>query len=218
MEKDEAYVVAGAESSPARTRGANLQMVEVFHEVYDQASAMLWGANMQERVAAGKVIPRCEVNISHFNYPGRRHLSATWLGHSSLLINIDGYRIITDPVFSYKLTFFGPERYNGELPLKLSELTSVDITLISHDHLDHLNKESILYLQPICRYFIVPAGVGRLLVEWGVEPEKIIELGWWEEYEYTGRIKVAATPVQHLSGRNLFDRDSSLCASWVVQS
>lgn len=145
-------------------------------------------------------------------------LKAAWLGHSSLFINIDGYRILTDPVFERKVTLAGPARFNRELVLNVHDLPSVDAVIISHDHYDHLNKFSVQQLIERTSVFLVPLRVGKRLEKWGVPPEKIVELNWWEETHPHKGLTIAATPARHFSGRGLFDRNRTLWASWVIRT
>jgi L-ascorbate metabolism protein UlaG (beta-lactamase superfamily) len=145
-------------------------------------------------------------------------LKAAWLGHSSVLINIDGYVILTDPVFERKVSPIGPTRFNEHFPLDIEHLSSVDIVLISHDHYDHLNKLSIKQLADKTDIFIVPLGVGARLTSWGVAEQTIVEMNWWDEIQPLPGLTIAATPAQHFSGRGLFDRNETLWASWVIKT
>ncbi len=145
-------------------------------------------------------------------------LKTCWLGHSSLLININGYSILTDPVFERKVTPVGPARFNKEIPINVDSLPPLDIVIISHDHYDHLNKYSIQQLAEKVGYFMVPRGVGRRLIKWSVSPAKVIEFDWWDEFQPTGNLTVASTPAQHFSGRGWFDRNRTLWSSWVIKT
>jgi len=161
-------------------------------------------------------LPRKKVDLKHFMNTDTSQLNVTWLGHSSLMINIDGYKIVTDPVFEKSVSFFGPSRYNGEIPMDVTQLPDIDVVIISHNHYDHLNKPSIEILSEKAKKFIVPLAVGAELEESGVPREKIIELDWWEEYKIDKNLTIVATPAQHFSGRGLTDRNETLWASWVV--
>ena len=163
-------------------------------------------------------LPSRPVELAHFNHRGDNQLRATWLGHSSLMINIDGFRLLTDPVFEKRVSILGPTRFNGEVPLEIDQLPEIDAVIISHDHYDHLNKFSIRVLKDRARRFIVPIGVGARLEKWGVSDRKIIELDWWQEHRLSDGLMVAATPAQHFSGRGLTDRNQTLWASWVIES
>lgn len=163
-------------------------------------------------------LPRMKVNLAKFNTSQSNQLNAAWLGHSSLMINIDGYKILTDPVFEKSVSFFGPTRFNGEVPLDTDKLPEVDLVLISHNHYDHLNKYSIELLKNKSGHFIVPLGVGAELERWGIPREKITELDWWEEYKVADNLFIAAAPTQHFSGRSLTDRNKTLWVSYVIKS
>ena len=113
-------------------------------------------------------LPVKQVDLSHFNNPGSDQLNVTWLGHSSLMINIDGYKILTDPVFEKRISIFGPTRFNGDAPLDIEQFPETNAIIISHDHYDHLNKFSVQGLMEKTDTFIVPLHVGALLIDWGV--------------------------------------------------
>ena len=163
-------------------------------------------------------LPVKQVDLSHFNSPGSGQLNVTWLGHSSLMINIDGYKILADPVFEKRISVFGPTRFNGVVPLDIRQVPPVDAIVISHDHYDHLNKLSVRGLLDKTDTFIVPLHVGALLVDWGVPRDKIVELDWWQEYRLDENLMVAAAPAQHFSGRGITDRNKTLWASWVIET
>ncbi len=163
-------------------------------------------------------LPQHQLQISEL-FNGQEHgLKSSWIGHSSMLINIGGHSILTDPVFERKVSPIGPVRFNEELPLNIRDLPAVDVVIISHDHYDHLNKFSIQQLSDKAGVFIVPLGVGKRLVKWGIREDKIIELNWWDEYHLQGNLTIVATPAQHFSGRGLFDKNSTLWASWVIKT
>ena len=163
-------------------------------------------------------LPVRQVDLSHFRSQGGNQLSVTWLGHSSLMINIDGYKILTDPVFEKRVSIFGPTRFNGDVPLDIQQIPEVDAVIISHDHYDHLNKYSVRHLIDKTDQFIVPLAVGERLADWGVPRDKIVELDWWQEHRLDQNLMVAATPALHFSGRGIFDRNKTLWASWVIQT
>ena len=162
-----------------------------------------------------QALPIQPVDLTHFTQLNHDQLNVTWLGHSSLLINMDGYKIVTDPVFEKRVSVLGPTRFNGEVPVKIEALPEVDAVIISHDHYDHLNKYSLRKLNAKTAKFIVPLAVGARMVKWGIPREKIIELDWWEDY-FNKDLMVVATPSQHFSGRGLTDRNRTLWASWVI--
>lgn len=163
-------------------------------------------------------LPLKPVDLSPFKSSSNHQLSVTWLGHSSLMINADGFRILTDPVFEKCVSMVGPKRFSGDLPLDPEALPPIDVVIISHDHYDHLNRQSIRQLKGKTKAFVVPLAVGARLVKWGVSQRKIIELDWWEECRLDERLMVAATPAQHFSGRGVTDRNATLWASWVIKT
>ena len=163
-------------------------------------------------------LPVKQVDLSHFNNQDRNRLNVTWLGHSSLMINIDGYKILIDPVFEKRVSVFGPTRFNGDVPLDIQRIPKIDAVIISHDHYDHLNKYSVQRLIDRSNKFIVPLAVGARLMDWGVPRDKIVELAWWQEYRLNQNLMVAATPAQHFSGRGITDRNKTLWASWVIET
>lgn len=164
------------------------------------------------------VLPVKQVDLSHFNNPGSGQINVTWLGHSSLMINIDGYKLLADPVFEKRISVFGPTRFNGDVPLDIQQVPPLDVVIISHDHYDHLNKLSVRGLMDKTGKFIVPLHVGALLIDWGVPRDKIVELDWWQEYRLDPNLMIAAAPALHFSGRGITDRNKTLWASWVIET
>lgn len=146
-------------------------------------------------------------------------LRITWLGHSTLWLEIDGLRILTDPVFGDRASpvgFMGPKRYHP-VPVALSDLPEFDVLLLSHDHYDHLCRQSIEQLAKRGVHVVTALGVGAHLEEYGFAPELIHELDWHESFERPG-VRFTATPAQHFSGRGPFDRNATLWASWIIQT
>lgn len=139
------------------------------------------------------------------------------LGHSTMLIRLDGEYILTDPIFSERaspLQWIGPKRFHPT-PIDIEALPPIRVVLISHDHYDHLDKLSIKALASKVEVFLTPLGVGKHLRSWGIDSGKIVELDWWQEKQL-GSLTLTATPAQHFSGRGLFDRDQTQWASWVI--
>ena len=142
-----------------------------------------------------------------------------WLGHSTALIEIDGKIILTDPVFSKwvsPFTFMGTKAFPYSENYSLEQLPPIDLILISHDHYDHLDYPTIKKLQNSKVRFVTALGVGAHLESWGISPDRITELDWWDEYKLTDDIQLIATPARHFSGRGLTNRFSTLWASWVI--
>jgi L-ascorbate metabolism protein UlaG (beta-lactamase superfamily) len=148
-------------------------------------------------------------------------LRATWLGHSTLLIEIDSLRVLTDPVWGPRASpsrFAGPKRFQP-VPVPLRAMPPIDLVIVSHDHYDHLDYPTIRELAKRDVPFVTSLGVGAHLEAWGVRPERIIELDWWESHNLpnTG-LTVTAAPSQHFSGRGLKDRNATLWSSFVIRS
>jgi L-ascorbate metabolism protein UlaG (beta-lactamase superfamily) len=148
-------------------------------------------------------------------------LRVTWLGHSTVLIEMDGLRVLTDPVWGPRASPFrlaGPKRFQP-VPVALREVPRVDLVVISHDHYDHLDYPTIRALAKIDVPFVTSLGVGAHLEAWGIEPERITELDWWESHTLaTGDVQVTAAPSQHFSGRTPKTRNTTLWSSFVVRS
>ncbi|OLF52648.1 MBL fold metallo-hydrolase [Pseudomonas chlororaphis] len=139
------------------------------------------------------------------------------LGHSTLLLKLHDKFWITDPVFAERASpvqWAGPKRFH-QPPISLDELPPIEAVILSHDHYDHLDHQTVLKLTDKTRHFLAPLGVGDTLVKWGVPADKVRQLDWWEGTEIDG-IRFIATPSQHFSGRGLFDGNSTLWASWVM--
>ena len=154
-----------------------------------------------------------------FASPPQSGLRVTWLGHSSSLIEIDGQRLLLDPVLGPRASPFscvGPKRFH-EPPLPVCELPVLDAVVISHDHYDHLDYDTVLQLAPTSVLFVVLLGVGAHLEHWGISPERISELDLWDSHRL-GSVELIATPARHFSGRSLTgtDRDRTLWAGWAV--
>lgn len=148
-------------------------------------------------------------------------LRATWLGHSTVLIEIDGKRIVTDPVWGPRASpssLAGPKRFQPA-PVPLRSMPDVDLVIVSHDHYDHLDYPTIRQLAKTNVPFVTSLGVGAHLEAWGVRPELIVELDWWESHTLPGSdITVTAAPSQHFSGRSLTDGNATLWSSMVIRS
>lgn len=160
--------------------------------------------------------PTIQPSSGEFN-ASSDELQVTWLGHSSLLLEIGGLRILTDPVWSDRASpfpFFGPERFFAP-PLPLDRLPAVDVILISHDHYDHLDRNTVVELAGRGPRFVVPLGVGDRLRAWGVPDGQIVELDWWQETAI-GEVRLVCTPARHFSGRGLLDRNRTLWSGWAL--
>ncbi|SMC49246.1 MBL fold metallo-hydrolase [Sporomusa malonica] len=150
---------------------------------------------------------------------GKEQTRIIWFGHSTVLLEMEGKRVLLDPTFARTpspFPLFGGKRYSETLPIELEDLPPIDIVLLSHDHYDHLDYGSITKLKAKVSQFYVPLGVGSHLARWGIAKEKIKEHDWWNESEIGG-LRLVAAPARHFSGRGLFDRNTTLWCSWVIE-
>lgn len=141
------------------------------------------------------------------------------LGHSTILMKLNGDFWLTDPVFSKRASpvqWAGPARFHAP-PIGIAELPPIKGVILSHNHYDHLDYAAIRQLAEKTEYFLAPLGVGDTLVSWGVPVHKVRQLGWWESVS-AGSLTLTATPAQHFSGRSLWDSNKTLWASWVIDS
>jgi L-ascorbate metabolism protein UlaG (beta-lactamase superfamily) len=152
--------------------------------------------------------------------PSDSGLRVTWLGHSTVLIEIDGVRVLTDPVWGLRASpsrFAGPKRFQP-VPVPLRAMPPIDLVVVSHDHYDHLDYPTIRELAKREVPFVTSLGVGAHLEAWGVAPERITELDWWESHSSDCGLSVTAAPSQHFSGRGMKDRNATLWSSLIIRS
>ena len=143
-----------------------------------------------------------------------------WFGHSSFLLQHSGKNILLDPMFGEvpaPFPWLGEKRFSDELPIAVEDLPPIDVVVISHDHYDHLDYTSIQKLLPKVKQFVVPLGIDRHLLRWGVPLEKITTRNWWESLHTQG-FDFICTPAQHFSGRKFSNSQETLWASWVIKS
>jgi L-ascorbate metabolism protein UlaG (beta-lactamase superfamily) len=162
--------------------------------------------------------------IAGWSRPPASGLRATWLGHSTVLIEIDGLRVLTDPVWGPRASpsrIVGPKRFQP-VPVALKALPPIDGVLVSHDHYDHLDYPTIRELARREVPFVTSLGVGAHLEAWGVPARRITELDWWESHTLhntarSAELTITAAPSQHFSGRGLKDRNATLWSSMVMR-
>ncbi|SHG29802.1 MBL fold metallo-hydrolase [Flagellimonas flava] len=157
-------------------------------------------------------------SLSLVSYHGGTRLM--WFGHSAFLLQMNGKNILIDPMLGEVPAphpLLGAKRFNEELPIAIEKLPKIDAVLISHDHYDHLDYKSIKSLKNKVNQFYVPLGVGVHLEAWGVPQDKIQELDWWQDTSLED-LRFVCTPAQHFSGRKFSNGQSTLWASWVIQS
>jgi L-ascorbate metabolism protein UlaG (beta-lactamase superfamily) len=185
----------------------------------------LYLTNKEERVPKIPLGP-FHTDPAIYRQPPSTGLRVTWMGHSSTLLEIDGFRILVDPVWDERaspIPFAGPKRFFAP-PLRLEELPPIDVVLVSHDHYDHLGKRTIQRLAKLgptrSARWVTSLGVGALLRKFGVNPNAIAELDWTDTITLDGpahdELKITALPARHFSGRSLSDRFETLWSSFVL--
>ena len=153
-------------------------------------------------------------------------LRVTWFGHSATLVEIDGVRVLMDPMWDERagpVRWAGPRRFFAPT-LDLEKMPEVQAVLISHDHYDHLGKETVeqlARLMPKVRW-VTALGVGRMLHQFGVRKEQITELDWTESTIINGgeqgiELRVTAVPTRHFSGRSVWGKERTLWVAFVLR-
>ncbi|MFE1438756.1 MBL fold metallo-hydrolase [Streptomyces sp. NPDC058739] len=193
---------------PARTRpsGSALDFAKIYFD-----------KDARARRGPRGPIPVHATTLADISRPPSTGLRLTWMGHSSVLAEIDGRRVLFDPVWGTRCSpfaFAGPKRLHPA-PLPLAALGPVDVVVISHDHYDHLDLPTIKALADTDTVFAVPLGVGAHLEHWGVSADRLRELDWHEATRIGG-LTLTATPARHFCGRGLRNTQHTLWASWVV--
>ena len=137
-------------------------------------------------------------------------LRITWLGHSCLLIEIDGKRFLTDPVYrrASPFQFVGPKRF-FPAPIPLDKMPHLDGIIISHDHFDHLDDKTVVELAKKGTPFYTSLGVGPILEKWGIAKSQITEFEWWQSLDLGNGFKITAAPARHFSGRSMFKQNGN---------
>ncbi|MEV7979220.1 MBL fold metallo-hydrolase [Streptomyces sp. NPDC086519] len=189
-----------------RPSGSMLEFAKTYFEKEQRA-----------RRAPRGTVPVHPTTVADLSRPAATGLRVTWMGHSSVLAEIDGHRVLFDPVWGERCSpfpFVGPKRLHP-VPLPLAALGPVDVVVISHDHYDHLDLPTITALAGTDTVFAVPLGVGAHLEQWGVPAGRLRELDWHEETKIDG-LTLTATPARHFCGRGLRNTQHTLWASWAV--
>ncbi|MCL2892628.1 MBL fold metallo-hydrolase [Brenneria tiliae] len=151
-------------------------------------------------------VPTVRTDVAMLATAPASGLRVTWFGHSSSLIEIDGSRVLIDPLWGDRaspLSWFGAKRWYPPLAELESLRDIVDVVVISHEHFDHLDYAAIHAMRAWSTPFVVPLGVGAHLLRWGIPEARIREMDWWESVSIGG-LDVVATPARHSSGRFSF--------------
>jgi L-ascorbate metabolism protein UlaG (beta-lactamase superfamily) len=166
-----------------------------------------------------KTLGPFKTDTAMYNTQPASGLRITWVGHSSLLIEIDGKRILTDPVWSQRVSFsqwMGPKRF-FEPPIALKDLPPLDAVIVSHDHYDHLDKATIQFFADSATPFYCSLGVGQYLEKFGIVKNYITEMDWGDSIMIGQDCVVTATPSRHFSGRGIMNRNETLWSSFVIK-
>lgn len=171
----------------------------------------------QKHRSPSEKLPEVKPDVEEFLKKSDK-LKFIWFGHSTFLINFDGTIILFDPIFSTAASpvSFAVKRFQPPV-LKLEELPEIHYIVISHDHYDHLDMETIQFFKNKKTKFITPLGVTSHIKEWGVEAERLTELDWWDSI-HTENLEFILTPAQHFSGRKGSNQMKTLWGSWIVRS
>ncbi len=179
------------------------------------ARRQFFGREQRAPVGTIPVVTRMR---SDYAKPPASGLRATWIGWASVLVEIDGRIVLTDPVWSVRCspsTLVGPKRFHPP-PIAIDDLPAVDLVVISHDHYDHLDMPTVRALASRGTHFAVPLGIGAHLQRWSVPPAQIHEMDWNETLAFND-LTITATPARHYSGRNPLHGNETLWSSWVIK-
>lgn len=157
------------------------------------------------------------VNHSQINQPSQAQPQLTWIGHATVLVQYQGVNFLTDPhltEYASPLPFMGPKRLIPPA-LVFDELPKIDFVVISHNHYDHLDHQTVEQIGNSSTW-LVPLGLKQWLLRRDIHEEKIIELDWWQSHTYSEQVSITATPSQHWSKRTPFDTNKSMWASWHI--
>ena len=171
---------------------------------------------ISKRKAPSSVLPSVKTNL--FDLDSQRDI-LVWFGHSSYFMQIDGKKILVDPVFSGSASPFSfmVKSFKGSDVYTSEDFPPIDYLIITHDHWDHLDYKTVLELKPRVGKIITGLGTGSHLEHWGFDPKSIIELDWNESSVLDSEFKITATPGRHFTGRT-FKRNQTIWCSFVFQS
>jgi len=168
------------------------------------------------RLSPTDSLPSKKTNLHNLD---RNENVLVWFGHSSLFLQLNGKRLLVDPVLSGKATPlpWGTKAYKGSDIYKMEDIPEVDYLMISHDHYDHLDYETVLALKDKVKQVICGLGVGAHFEHWGYRKDQIIEKDWYEKVDVAEGFSIYTESTQHDSGRG-FKRGKSLWVSFLIES
>ena len=179
------------------------------------------GLSEDVRISEKETSPEEDLPVATPDFSGsqdKEKVSVTWFGHSTLLVQMNGKNILVDPIFrdrAFMVQFMGPKRFS-RLPVSVDRLPHIDVVLTTHDHYDHLDMGSIKMLNEKTDLFIVPLGIDKHLIRWGIPENKIENMAWWEEKELS-ELTIICTPSRHTCNRSFDDSKEKLWSSWVLK-
>ena len=196
----------------------NLEKTEM-----DMSLAKIPGVIYKQLTKKGQK-PKADLPIIPFNkvefLAPAEYAKFIWYGHSVVLMNLNGKIILIDPMLGSDTTPIAPfdnKRFSKNSLDLIDDFPEIDLILLTHDHYDHLDYDSIQKLKHKTKKYFVAIGLKRHLVEWGVNPELITEFDWWNDAVFED-IKITFTPTRHFSGRGLKDRSKCLWGGWVLKT
>lgn len=168
--------------------------------------------------------PRQKIPLPPFDKAAFEAASAApkmiWYGHSALLLRVNGLTIFIDPMMgpnAAPISPFSVRRFSDNTLDILDQLPEIDLVLLTHDHYDHLDLESIARLRAKTKYFYTALGVARHLIKWRIEADRIKEFDWWQQARFES-IAITFTPTRHFAGRGLKDRSKSFWGGWQLKT
>lgn len=169
-----------------------------------------------------QTIPNKEIPIHRLNHIPKANINDlkwVWFGHSSSMLQIQGFNVLIDPVFSEyssPVQGFGPKRFS-KVPIDKKNLPNIDVLVISHDHYDHMDYHTIIDIDDKVKNYCVPLGIENHLKRWGIDEKKIHVMAWWDEVSIDG-LKIIATPGRHYTGRLPWQSNTTLWCGFIFQN
>ncbi|MFK8008757.1 MAG: MBL fold metallo-hydrolase [Saprospiraceae bacterium] len=197
----------------------NLEETDLNGDLWKLPSIIYKQLKGKEGMYPKQSLPVVPFDLEKFMEPSEE-AKFIWYGHSVLLIRMNGKTLLIDPMLGNNTTPIAPmatKRFSKNTLSLIDDFPIIDLVLLTHDHYDHLDLDSIEKLKPKVKQFYVALGVKRHLVSWGVDAEKIIEFDWWDNHDLED-IKITFTPTRHFSGRGLTDRLKTLWGGWVFKT